>query len=146
MSEQGDNEGILPEKRPSLSAEEQILLREFIDVQKQRIILDNRRTGLAEKALEVADAQDERKFQFASKTRDDNIALDKARLNRIGRIFWAVLGLTGVVVIAILGFFFLGNETQRAAAEALITPALIAIAGYGVIKTLVTALKGLIGR
>ena len=45
-----------------------------------------------------------------------------------------------------LGFFFLGNETQRAAAAALATPALIAVAGYGVIKTLVTAVKGLIGR
>ena len=41
----------------------------------------------------------------------------------------------------------LGNETQRAAAAAaLATPALIAVAGYGVIKTLVAAVKGLIGR
>ena len=143
MSKQVDNEGSLPAKH--LSADERIL-RDIIEVQKQRIILDNRRTDLAEKALEVKAAQDDRKFQMASKASDDNIALEKERLKRIGSIFWVVLGLAGVAVLTVLGFFFLGNETQRAAAASLATPALIAVAGYGVIKTLVTAVKGLIGR
>lgn len=145
MSKQADNEDRLPEERQSLSAEEQII-REIIEVQKQRIILDNRRTDVAEKALDVADAQDQRQFQFASKTRDDNMALERERRKRVGRVVWALLGLAGVVIVAVLGFFFFGNETQRAAAARLGSPALIAIAGYGVIKTLVTAVKGLIGR
>ena len=145
MAKQADDEDRLPEKRQSLSAEEQII-REIIEVQKQRIVLDSRRTDVAEKALDVAAAQDQRKFQFASKTRDDNMALERERLKRVGGVVWALLGLAGVVIVAVLGFFFLGNETQRAAAAGIASPALIAIAGYGVIKTLIAAIKGLIGR
>ncbi len=54
MSKQDDDEGHLPEKRLSLSSEEQIL-RDVIDVQKQRIILDGRRTGVASNVLNTID-------------------------------------------------------------------------------------------
>ena len=145
MSKQADDEGHLPEKRLSLSSEEQIL-RDFLEVQKQRINLDSRRADVLEKALEVADAQDKRKFEYASTTRDGNIALEKEKMKRMSVVVFAVLGLASVVVFAVLGFFLLGNEAQRAAAATLGTPAFIAIAGYGVLTTLVTAVKGLIGR
>ena len=140
-----DDEGRLAEKR-LLSPEDHQILRDLLDVQRQRIVMESRRADVATKALEIADVQDQRRFEFASKTHDDSVALEKEKLKRVSAVVWALLGLAGVVVLAMLGFFFLGNETQRAAAASLVTPVLIAVAGYGVIKTLVTAVKGLIGR
>lgn len=72
--------------------------------------------------------------------------MEREKQRRVSGVVWALLGLAGVVVLAVLGFLFLGNETQRAAAAGIGSPVLIAIAGYGLIKTLVTAVRGLIGR
>ena len=144
MSKEADDESRLPEKRLALPPEEQV--RDLLNVEKQRIIRDNRRAAVAEKALEVADASDRRMFELALKSREDNVTLEREKLKRVSGVIWALLGLAGVVVLAVLGFLFLGNETQRAAAAGIGSPALIAIAGYGLIKTLVTAVKGLIGR
>ena len=144
MSKEADDESLLPEKRLALSPEEQV--RYLLNVEKQRINRDNRRAAVAEKALEVADASDRRMFELASKSREENVTLEREKLKRVSGVIWALLGLAGVMVLAVLGFLFLGNETQRAAAAGIGSPALIAIAGYGVIKTLVTVVKGLIGR
>ena len=145
MSKEGDDESRLSEKRLALSPEEQVL-RDLLNVEKQRINRDNRRADVAEKALEVADAHDRRMFELASKSREDNVTLEREKLKRVSGVIGVLLGLAGVIVLAVLGFLFLGNETQRAAAAGIGSPALIAIAGYGVIKTLVTVVKGLIGR
>lgn len=66
MSKESDDESRLSEKRLALPPEEQVL-RDLLNVEKQRIIRDNRRADVAEKALEVADAHDRRMFEFASK-------------------------------------------------------------------------------
>ena len=58
MSKEADDESRLPEKRLALPPEEQV--RDLLNVEKQRIIRDNRRAAVAEKALEVADASDRR--------------------------------------------------------------------------------------
>ena len=142
---EADEESRLPEKLPALSSEEQAL-RDLLDVEKQRIIRDNRRTDLREKALEVTAARDRRMFEFMSKTRDDNVALEREKLKLVSGVVWALLGLAGFTVFAVLGFFFLGNETQRAAAARIGSPAVIGVAGYGVIKTLVTVVRKLVGR
>ena len=146
MSKEADDESRTPEKRLSLSPEEHVLLHNLLNIEKQRIIRDNRRADVQEKALEVADAHNRRIFEFESKTRDDNVALEREKQRRLSGVVWTLLGLAGFTVFAVLGFFFLGNETQRAAAAEIGSPALIGIAGYGVIKVLVTAVKGLIGR
>ena len=142
---EADEESRLPEKLAALSSEEQVL-HNLLNVEKQRIIRDNRRADVQEKALEVADAHNRRIFEFESKTRDDNVALEREKQRRLSGVVWTLLGLAGFTVFAVLGFFFLGNETQRAAAAEIGSPALIGIAGYGVIRVLVTAVKGLIGR
>ncbi len=58
----------------------------------------------------------------------------------------ALLALASVTVFSSLGFVFFGTETQRADAVAVLSPTLIAIAGYGVITTLVRAVKALTSR
>ena len=94
-----------------------------------------------ERTLDIADTKDKRQFDFASKTRDAEISLRKARLGLLRTIVWAALGLGSVVVLSLLAFVFFGNESQRATAAASVNPALIGLAGYGVIATLTRALK-----
>ena len=143
MSKEADDEGRLPDNRLALSPEEQVL-RDLLNVEKLRISRDNRRAAVAEKALELAEAHDRRMFELASKSREDNTALEKEKLKRMIGVIWALLGLIGVTVFAVLGFLFLGSETQRAAAAGIGSPALIAIAGYGLITTLVTFVKWIV--
>ena len=67
MSKEADDESRTPEKRLSLSPEEHVLLHNLLNIEKQRIIRDNRRADVQEKALEVADAHNRRIFEFESK-------------------------------------------------------------------------------
>ena len=87
-----DDEGRLAEKRLLLSSEDHQILRDFLDVQKQRIVMESRRADVATKALEIADVQDQRRFEFASKTHDDSVALEKEKLKRVSGVVWALLG------------------------------------------------------
>lgn len=59
---------------------------------------------------------------------------------------FALLALATFTVVSLLGFAFFGTDTQRAAVTSLVTPALIGVAGYGVITILVSAVKRLTNR
>ena len=74
------------------------------------------------------------------------MALQRDKLRLVRSVVWALLALASVTIFSLLGFVFFGNETQRAASTALVTPALIGIAGYGVITTLISAVKALTNR
>lgn len=89
---EADEESRLPEKLAALSSEEQVL-HNLLNVEKQRIIRDNRRADVQEKALEVADAHNRRIFEFESKTRDDNVALEREKQRRLSGVVWTLLGL-----------------------------------------------------
>ena len=134
-----------PDQVTALRSAEPIF-REVLDVERQRISRDNRRTALMEKTLAIADTKDKRQYDFASKTRDAEVALRKDRLGLLRTIVWAALGLGSVVLLSLLGLVFFGNDGQRATAAALVNPALIGLAGYGVITTLTRVLKALIDR
>ena len=144
MSNDGDDERRLAERRPALPPEQ--ILREILQVEQQRIDRDNRRTAVMEKTLDIADKQDQRQFQFATASRDGDMALQRDKQRLVRNMVWALLALASVTVFSLLGFVLFGNETQRAAVTALVTPTLIAIAGYGVITTLVSAVKALTNR
>lgn len=118
-------------------------MREILDVERQRIERDNRRSAVMEKALELADAQDKRQFEFASQARDADIEF---RQRHFGFLRQVVVGLGGslvVIVLALLGFAFFGSEEQRQIAEAIVTPALIGLAGYGVVTALTKVVKSM---
>ena len=62
---------------PSESAE--VALHELMQLERQRIDRDNQRSGVMLKAFEYSDAQDQRQFQYASETRDAQMALEESR-------------------------------------------------------------------
>ena len=144
MSTDDDDERQLAERRSALPPEQ--ILHEILQVEQQRIDRDNRRTAVMETTLDIADKQDQRQFEFATASRDGDMALKQDKLRLVRNLVWALLALASVTVLSLLGFVFFGSETQRAAATALVTPAVIGIAGYGVITTLISAVKALNNR
>ena len=67
MSDDGTGQDLLPAE--TTGTLHQRTLDEILDVEKQRIDRDNRRTALLEKSLELVAEQDRRQFEFASKAR-----------------------------------------------------------------------------
>lgn len=109
--------------------------RARIEVGRAGIERDNRRSQVMEKALEVHDAQDQRQFDYASATRDANLQQQTERQAFLRRVVWVFSAFSGALVLAVLGFAFLGNDGQRALAQEVGGYGLIGIAGFGVITT-----------
>ncbi len=78
-----------------------------------------------------------------SETRDAQIALEDKRLQFFRRLVWTLLAVVVAVGLTLFGFAFFGDMAQRALVGKIVTPALIAVAGYGVIATLSKAIKAL---
>lgn len=94
-----------------------------------------------EKALEVVGAQDQRQFEYASATRDANLQQLADRQAFLRRVVWVFSAFSGVLVLAVLCFAFLGNDAQRALAQDVGGYALVGIAGFGVLTTVGRIIK-----
>ena len=116
-------------------------IRDLIETERARIERDNRRSRVMEKALDLADAQDQRQFEYASATRDASLQQQRDRQDFLRRVVWVFSGFTGVLVLAVLSFAFLGNGPQRVLAQEMGGYALIGIAGFGVITTVGRVIK-----
>lgn len=121
----------------------ELALHQLVELEQQRIDRDNQRSNVVLKALEYADDQDKRQLQHASAMLNAQIALEDGRLRFFRRFAWAVLAIVTTVGVGLLSFALLGDAGQREVVGAIVTPAFIAIAGYGVIVALSKALKAL---
>lgn len=59
-------------------------IRELIELEQRRIDRDNRRTDLDRLALELANDQDERQFQYHSRALDAGATSERERLSSLG--------------------------------------------------------------
>ena len=116
-------------------------VHDLIEIERARIESDNRRSQMMEKALDLADAQDQRHFEYASATRDASLQQQSDRQDFLRRVVWVFSGFMGVLVLVVLGFAFLGNDTQRALAQEVGGYALVGIAGFGVLSTVGRVIK-----
>ena len=133
----------LPDERRAFP---QHTIEEILDVEKRRVDRDNRRTALVQKSFELADEQDRRHFEYATKAHEDDMALRRDQSLFSRRLVWTLVGLGVVFFAALFVLVFFGTEEQRTTAAVVATPALIAIAGYGVITTLTRAMKSIVNR
>lgn len=118
---------------------------EFVNLAKDRNVLEDRRLSLQEKALELADSQDKRQFEFHSKSRDQHH--DRStRQSSFGRQFmWVALGISILVLGLLLWFAFVGDERQSGIALEVLRTLLTGIGGYGVIHAVTLASRRLMG-
>ena len=126
--------------RPPPSEE---VFAEFVNLAKDRNVLEDRRLSLQEKALELADSQDKRQFEFHSKSRDQHHERSTRRSSFGRQFMWVVLGISILVLGLLLWFAFVGDERQSGIALDVLTTLLTGIGGYGVIHTFTLASRRL---
>ena len=130
---------------PPDERDEQVI-QKVLDIERQRIDRDNRKTAVANKAFDLQDAENQRRFTYATETRNADLRLQQGQLQFQRKVIWTLLGLMVVVVLGLLGLAAFGNDAQRETAVEIGTPLLIGLAGYGVIIALGRALNSLTRR
>lgn len=136
-----------PEEERSLRSQndqEPSLQQQLIELERSRIDRDNRRTEVQAKALEIANDQDKRLFEFTSERQRLE---DKAEQRRFV-LGWSFATGVFVVLAVIIGLTiwmaFFGDDEQRAVAQGLGKNGLVGLAGFGVVSGLVRLVRSLV--
>ena len=131
-----------PEEERSIRSQDDF--QELVELERRRIDRDNRRTQLAEKALELANDQDKRGFEYASKQQQ---MADRSEERRF-RLAWSLSIGVLVVMVAVTGLTmwmaFFGDDVQRAVAQELGRNGLVGLAGFGVVSGLIRLVRSLL--
>lgn len=118
--------------------------QQLIELERRRIDRDNRRTQLAEKALELADDQDQRQFEYASEQRQRE---DRGEQRRFRLASFLSIGAF-LVIAAVIGLTmwmaFFGDDVQRTTAQELGKTVLVGLAGFGVLSGLIRIVRSLL--
>ena len=126
---------------PAPQSGDEALVRDILDVERQRLEAENRRAAVMEKALELEADRDRRGFEFATASRDQQIELSRDRHAFLRRLVWTFVGAGALFFFALVGIYLFGTEPQRESAWSVLSPLVIGIAGYGVIMTLTRVVK-----
>ena len=122
------------------------LFEEIVKLEHGRIDSQNRRSNVALRAIELADAADKRQFEYHSRRVESEEKLEKSRL-RAG--IW-IISVIGVVIIVFLFLTlymtFWGSESQVVLAQQLLNWAFILAAGGGSYMILRRLLRWVLGN
>lgn len=134
-----------PESSDSTEPSQQLPapIRQVLEVERLRLERDNRRTGVAEKAIELADTQDRRQHEYATAALEANVKIEVDRMAFQRRLAWVGVAVFAILVFGLLGFALYGDDEQRAVAERFGGFGLIGLAGYGIFTTLAKVVKAL---
>lgn len=146
MSDEEASREITPAPAATSSRLDEQTIAAVLDIEKQRIDRDNRRTVVIKKQLEVENAEGQRQFTFATQTRDAELALRQNDQKFVHKFIWASSVFGSVVALILLGLLVLGDDAQRTAAAAIVEPLLIGLAGFGVITALARAVNAITRR
>ena len=121
-------------------------IRALVDLERRRIDRDNRQAEVELRALEFANGQDERQFEYHSRDQDLRAEGERTHFKFVRLTIWALLA--SILVAAGLMFYmaFLGNEVQRAMAVNVAKSVPIALAGWAIISGLFKLLQVIVRR
>lgn len=120
----------------SLSDEESngrqlVLFDQALQLERERIRSQDRRTEVALRAFEMGDAADKRQFEFHMEKLKTEERIENKRLGLSSRIA-LILGLTAIVFLSLTTYMlFFGSDQQAARARELITWVFTALGGGG---------------
>ena len=129
------------------------LFADALEVERERIRSQDRRTDVVRAAIEANDAADKRQFEFHMaklgedrQQRQDDTALGKTRL----RLAVGIAIAFGAVAIAIIALFvtmlFFGTPTQSDVAAGVLSTLGKGVGGFGFIYAFIAAFRALVGR
>ncbi len=120
-------------------------LGQLIDLERQRIDSQNRRTDLMLTAIKAQDEADQRQHDFMTKELDARTAADIRRHGMTrGVLMYGGLLLAAVLAVT-FGMAFFGNDAQREIALEILKNGAIALGGAGVFKAALDAWRRLRG-
>lgn len=105
------------------------LAHRFLEVRREELAAGQRRAQVQERALDLAQAQEDHSLQIAQ----GHQGLLVAAQSHAFKVTWVVLIFFGAVMLAILLMAFFGSEEQRGVAVALGRDGVLLAAGYGLI-------------
>ncbi len=109
---------------------------EVLQLERERIESQDRRTEVLSQMVAADDAADQRLFEFQMEKmrRDDADRIDRRTFGM--RLIWALLGVTVLLVSAAFLLLAFGDEAQRTAATYFLAVLLTMGGGYGLIAAL----------
>ena len=146
MSDEGSSREIAQASAATGHSPDARTIAAVLDIERQRIDRDNRRTAIMEKQLEVEDAEAQRQFTYFTETRDAELALRQDQLKFVRKVIWTLLALGSVVGLSLLGLLAFGDDAQSMTAAAIFKPLGIGVAGYGVITVFLRPFNALTRR
>ena len=123
--------------RPSSTTAEAIQgefwpVAELLALERERIASQDRRTAVAQHAIDAGDAADKRQYDYhIEKLRRDDEARTRRHASGIA-IVWALLAAAIGFVGFVCWMIFAGNDTQRALASELLETVVTGAGGFGI--------------
>lgn len=105
--------------------------KQLIELERQRVDSNNRRTDVAVKAIAASDASDKRQYEYHVEKLRQGADERKGRHGSAVKFAWAVFALAVVSGAFVVGMLFFGNDSQRDAAETLLRTIGTAVGGAG---------------
>lgn len=138
---------------PSPDSKQLDLFADALEVERERIRSQDRRTDVVRAAIEANDSADKRQFEFhmakldeERQQRKDRTELEQTRIRLaiwIAVVFCSVGALISALFVAML---FFGTPDQSKTASDILETLGKGIGGFGIIYAFVAAFRALIGR
>ena len=128
---------------PDAPATQAWAFEQLVELERQRVEGNNRRTDVALKAIAANDAADKRQYEYhVERLRQDSKDRNE-RHRSVVKLLWATLGVTVLVGGFVFYMLFFGNDAQRAVARDLLTTIGTAVGGAGAIWVIKSAIQRL---
>lgn len=116
------------------------------EIERQRLVRDNRRTELAFKSIETEDASDQRRYEFQLERLRTQDAEHKRRYRFANGVFMFGGGIAAVVIALIFGMLFFGDPQQSELAGVILSNVAKALGGGGFLFIVAQAMRWLVRR
>ena len=121
----------LPEPEPKQPVLPLEGFEKLLELERLRLEAANRRTKLGERALELADASDQRQFEYASQGMKNRFEERRESRRRSFQLLCSVLVGVGLVGGFLLWMLFWGTEPQKQMAWEMFSHIASAVSGAG---------------
>jgi len=139
---------------PTVGAPGQLdLFADALEVERERIRSQDRRTDVVRAAIEANDASDKRQFEFqmaklAEETshRQEKSEIERKRLTLAVGIASFLAVLTAFISFIVFYMMFFGDERQSQLASDFMSVVGTGIGGFGLVYAAIAAFRALVGR
>jgi len=121
----------MKEKENQVANQEYISSSEIMDLERERIKSNDKRTEIARLAIEKNDEADERMFNYHMAKLNQSTEVKSQQVIVAKNLIYGACGVIAIVITALLYFSFFGDDQQSKIAFDLFNKGLTALSGIG---------------